>query len=104
MPSRTTGFSPYEVVFGRKFPSPLGLLFDDWVDKRSQPVKLTDWLDRFDKRVELVRDSLRDRLSAVQASNQLLEQQKRLRSFQTGDKVLLACLISLPRPERALMS
>ena len=24
MPSRTTGFSPYEVVFGRKFPSPLG--------------------------------------------------------------------------------
>ena len=89
MPSRTTGFSPYEVVFGRKFPSPLGLLFDDWVDKRSQPVKLTDWLDRFDKRVELVRDSLRDRLSAVQASNQLLEQQKRLRSFQTGDKVLL---------------
>ncbi len=33
MPARDTGYSPYEIVFGRQFPSPLSLLFDTWSEK-----------------------------------------------------------------------
>ena len=92
MPARNSGFSPFEIVFGRKFPSLLTLLFDNWSDQQSQPVKLSAWLDKFDRRVEAVRDSVRDQLSVVQAQNKCLEQQKKLRTFSPGDKVLLhAC-------------
>ena len=55
-------------------------------------MKLSAWLDKFDRRVEAVRDSVRDQLSVVQAQNKCLEQQKKLRTFSPGDKVLLrAC-------------
>ena len=37
MPARDTGYSPYEIVYGRKFPSPLSLLFDSWSDSTTPP-------------------------------------------------------------------
>ena len=69
MPARDTGFSPCEIVFGRKFPSPLSLLFESWSDTQSPPVKLCAWLEKFDRRVEVIRDSVRDKLSVVQQHN-----------------------------------
>ena len=65
MPARDTGYSPYEIVYGRKFPSPLSLLFDSWSDHTTPPVKLSDWLERFEKRVEAVRDSVREKLDML---------------------------------------
>ena len=89
MPARDTGFSPYEIVFGRKFPSPLSLLFESWSDSQAPPVKLCAWLEQFDKRVEVIRDSVRDKLSVVQQHNQELQSKKLLRTFCVGDQVLL---------------
>ena len=89
MPARDTGFSPYEIVFGRKFPSPLSLLFESWSDTQSPPVKLCSWLDTFDRRVEAIRDSVRDKLAVVQQHNQELQSKKLLRTFSIGDQVLL---------------
>ena len=92
MPARDTGFSPYEIVYGRKFPSPLSLLFDSWSDTQAPPVKLCAWLELFDKRVEVIRDSIRDKLTAVQQRNLELQSKKLLRTFEAGDSVLLrAC-------------
>ena len=89
MPARDTGFSPYEIVFGRKFPSPLSLLFESWSDTQSPPVKLCAWLEQFDRRVEVIRDSVRDKLSVVQQHNAELQSKKLLRTFNVGDQVLL---------------
>ena len=90
--ARDTGFSPYEIVYGRKFPSPLSLLFDSWSDTQAPPVKLCAWLELFDKRVEAIRDSVRDKLTAVQQRNSELQSTKLLRTFDVGDSVLLrAC-------------
>ena len=89
MPARDTGFSPYEIVYGRKFPSPLSLLFETLSDTQSPPVKLCSWLDTFDKRVEAIRDTVRDKVGAVQHHNQSLQDQKLLRTFNVGDQVLL---------------
>ena len=92
MPARDTGYSPYEIVYGRKFPSPLSLLFDSWSDSTTPPVKLCKWLECFEKRVEVVRDSVRDKLEAVQLHNQDIQKKKLLRTFSVGDQVLLrAC-------------
>ena len=89
MPARDTGCSPNEIIFGRKFPSPLSLLFDSWSDKQSSPVKLNVWLENFDRRVDVVRDSLRDKLSVVRDKNEELQKKKLLRTFEVGDQVLL---------------
>ena len=89
MPARDTGFSLYEIVFGRKFPSPLALLFESWSDSQAPPVKLCTWLEQFDRRVEVIRDSVRDKLSEVQQHNQELQSKKLLRTFSVGDQVLL---------------
>ena len=66
MPARDTGFSPYEIVFGS---SPLSLLFESWSDTQSPPMKLCAWLEKFDRSVEVIRDSVRDKLSVVQQHN-----------------------------------
>ena len=89
MPARDTGFSPYEIVFGRQFPSPLELLFDTWSERQSRPVKLHVWLETFDKWVESIRDSVRVKLEEVQRKNAELEQKKLIRVFKSGDQVLL---------------
>ena len=89
MPARDTGFSPYEIVYGRKFPSPLSLLFETLSDTQSPPVKLCSWLDTFDKWVEAIRDTVRDKVGAVQHHNQSLQDQKLLRTFNVRDQVLL---------------
>ena len=89
MPARDSGFSPHEIVFGRKFPSPLSILFDSWSDQQSSPVKLNVWLEDFDRRVEVVRDSLRDKLDLVRVKNEELQRKKLLRTFEVGDQVLL---------------
>ena len=90
MPVRDTGYSPYEIVFGRQFPSPLALMFDTWSEKQSKPVKLNVWLDKFDKRVESIRDSVREKLEEVKKKNSELERKKLLRVFEKGDQVLLS--------------
>ena len=82
MPARDSGFSQHEIVFGRKFPSPLSLLFDSWSDQQSSPVKLNVWLEDFDRRVEVVRDSLRDKLDLVWVKNEELQRKKLLRTFE----------------------
>ena len=82
MPARYTRYSPYEIVFGRQFPSPLALLFDTWSEKQSKPVKLNVWLDKFDKRVESIRDSVREKLEEVKKKNSELERKKLLRVFE----------------------
>ena len=74
---------------GRKFTSPLSLLFDSWSDQQSSPVKLNVWLEDFDRRVEVVRDSLRDKLDLVRVKNEEIQRKKLLRTFEVGDQVLL---------------
>ena len=95
MPARDTGYSPYEIVFGRQFPSPLSMLFDTWCEKQCKPVKLNVWFDNLDKRVESIRDSVRDKLEEVKRKNSELEKRKQLRVFQKGDQVLLRA-VGLP--------
>ena len=89
MPARDSVFSPHEIVFGRVFPSPLSLLFDFWSDQQSSPVKLNVWLEDFDRWVEVVCDSLRDKLDLVWVKNEELQRKKLLRTFEVRDQVLL---------------
>ena len=89
MPASDTGFSPYDIVYGRRFASLLSLLFDAWSDSQTAPVKLGVWLSDFERRVESVRDAVRDKLEEVKVKNLELQHKKLLRTFEVGDQVLL---------------
>ena len=80
---------------GRQFPSSLALLFDTWSEQQSKPVKLNVWLDKFDKRVESIRDSVRKKLDEVKKKNSELERKKLLRVLEKGDQLLLRA-VELP--------
>lgn len=60
MPAKNLGYSIYEIVFGKRFPSPLALLYDSWLDKQDVPVNLNAWLDQFDKNVKSVKELIQD--------------------------------------------
>ena len=59
MPNRDTGFTPFEIVYGRNLYNPLSLLYDSWVDPVNEPVNLVAWMEMFEKRVRVVSESLK---------------------------------------------
>lgn len=43
----STGFSPYEIAFGRQMMGPLDILYSGWVEDRYQMSDITLWVEPF---------------------------------------------------------
>lgn len=68
MPARETGFTLFKVVHGRNLHTPLELLYDSWLGGDNQSKSLLSWMEDFDKRVAIVHEPLREKLSALKDS------------------------------------
>ena len=88
MPHRDTGFSPFEIVYGRQLHTPLELLYDSWLESDSESVNVGQWMDRFDEKVTTVRDCLRGQLEELKDCERVRQETVKLRSFEVGDLVL----------------
>lgn len=54
MPHEDSGYTPFELVFGRCMQLPLSLLFHSLLEESESVVNLTEWMKEFEKRVEVV--------------------------------------------------
>ena len=54
-PNRDSGFSPYELIFGRNARTPLDLLYAGWRDEVLGRYNLTEWMTRLVDRLETMR-------------------------------------------------
>ena len=85
----STGFSPFELVFGHQVRGPLSLLSENWLDKETD-VSLLDYVSRFKERLYRACELARENLESSQRKMKTWYDRKaRARKFKPGDKVLV---------------
>ena len=90
VPQSSTGFSPFELVFGRPVRGPMDVLKETWeADKKSTESVVSYVLsvrEKLDKMAELVEENLKE---AQHTQKRWYDQHARERKFQAGDQVLV---------------
>uniref|UniRef100_A0A803KCS2 Gypsy retrotransposon integrase-like protein 1 n=1 Tax=Xenopus tropicalis TaxID=8364 RepID=A0A803KCS2_XENTR len=91
VPQESTGFSPFELLYGRRVRGPLDLLCEYWEGApQSQEVPIIPYVLKFRQRLEQMTSLAHDHLSAAQQRQKVWYDRKaRERRFMEGDKVLL---------------
>ena len=78
-PNRTTGFSPYELLYGYNVRKPLELVYEGWRGHVGVGLNVVDWISELEERLEALRE--------LAARNGLLESEKRKGYYNKGTKV-----------------
>ena len=89
-PNRDSGFSPFELVFGRIVRGPLELLRETWDSEEKKAMNVSQWVEELGQRLEVIRDTMREKM--VVAKEKLkrdYDRGARLRSFDVGEMVLM---------------
>ena len=91
VPQAATGFSPFELMFGRNVSGPLQLLHDSWVgDEESQEEGVVQYVVEMRRRLQLMTEHVDDNLAHAQdVQKEWFDQRARVREFQSGDRVLV---------------
>ena len=90
VPQESTGFSPFELLYGRKVRGPLDILKETWEAKATTPDSTVSYLmkvrDRLESMTELAQASDE---AAKRTQKRWYDRNARQRSFQFGDQVLV---------------
>ena len=90
-PQESTGFSPFEMSYGRTIRGPLTLIKEEWL--KNSPVNETrtvkQYMDKFKETLGKVREIAKQNLSSVQLDmKSLYDKKTKVRKFSKGDLVL----------------
>ena len=85
----STGFSPFELVFGHEVRGPLLLLSEQWQEEEPH-ISLLDYVSKFKERLHAACDLAKENLKSSQGKMKTWYDHKaRSREFKPGDKVLV---------------
>ena len=88
-PNRDTGFSPFQLVYGRQVRSPLDVLYEGWVEVEYSGFDVEKWTDWLGKRMEIWREVAREKGLKASAERKLYYDKHAVaRTLSPGDKVL----------------
>lgn len=95
VPCPTTGYSPFELLYGGTVRGPLAVVKEFWLGKTSSEENLVTHVIGIRKRMAGMRELVRKNVEKAQAKQKCLYDKKSSkRSFKVGDKVL----VLLPTP------
>ena len=91
VPNKSTGFSPFELLFGRRPRGPLDLIADHWTEKADQAEKsvfqyICDLKEFFKEAAVLVEENVE---TAARSNKKYKDRGARSRKFKVNDEVLL---------------
>ena len=87
-PSKSTGFSPPELVYGRKTLGPLDFLYYGWKEQRKELWNVSDWVEQWGDRLEVIREVVREmQLSIVDEQKRIYDKGKKRRDYQVNNLV-----------------
>ena len=92
VPQETTGFAPFELVYGSIPRGPLSLIRDTWLDQKLNNANQSpfEYVNDLKKKIEHTCELAKVRTEGqMQKSQKRMEKKSKLRKFQVGDKVLL---------------
>ncbi|KAL3999724.1 growth arrest and DNA-damage-inducible protein [Sarotherodon galilaeus] len=101
VPQVSTGFSPFELLYGRQVRGPLDLLKDCWEDPKAEGENIAAYVITMRERLEKMASLVQDNMKAAQKHQKTWYDQKaRDRVFLPGQKVLLL----LPTSDNKLLT
>ncbi|CAJ1064638.1 uncharacterized protein LOC120723181 [Xyrichtys novacula] len=101
VPQASTGFSPFELLYGRQVRGPLDLLRDYWEDPKASGESIVAYVVKMRERLEKMATLAKENMTMAQEKQKTWYDQKaRERVFQPGQKVLLL----LPSSESKLLA
>ncbi len=90
VPNRSTGFSPHELVFGRKMVGPLDVLYSGWVEREYDELDVCEWVSQLQEKLDLLHDlASAHELDVIEKRAESFDKNKAEREFQKDDEVLL---------------
>ena len=93
MPQASTGFSPFELVYGRNVRGPLDVLKESWEASTRSPESVVSYvmMERLQKLRDIVHENLQD---AQNTQKQWYDRNARRREFRPGNQVLILLIIT----------
>ena len=99
VPQESTGFSPFELMYGWKVRGPLDVMKEVWSGSVSGPQNVVSHVVKMRERLASMTDLVRENMEEAQRSQkQWYDKQASTRQFEPGDEVLLL----LPSSSNAL--
>ncbi|XP_048357553.1 uncharacterized protein LOC125435398 [Sphaerodactylus townsendi] len=91
VPQESTGFSPFELMFGRSVRGPLDLVKERWEEKIPKAKKsVVDYVLSFRERLKDMMSVVQENLAKAQATqSSWYDKTARSRTFELGDKVMV---------------
>ncbi|KAL2103054.1 hypothetical protein ACEWY4_002222 [Coilia grayii] len=102
VPQASTGYSPFELLFGRTVRGPLDVLREAWEgEQQSQPTNIVNYVLRMRDKLEQLTTLVHENMAKAQAQQKSwYDRSAHSRSFEPGQKVMLL----LPSAESSLLA
>ena len=90
VPQASTGFSPFELVFGRNVRGPLDVVKESWEEIPKSPESVVSYVVSTHNRLSEMSELVRSNMGKAQAQQKAwYDQNARERTFQVGEQVLV---------------
>ena len=90
VPQASTGFSPFELLYGREVRGPLDVLWESWEQPTSTDENIVAYVLKMRDRLAEMSESVHENLSrAQQTQKQWYDRTAHTRRFNPGDRVLV---------------
>jgi hypothetical protein len=101
VPCQSTGYSPFELLYGRTVRGPFSLITDAWIGKEALQKNAISYVLETRRRLSEMQNIVQENANKTQAKQkQIYDPRSSHRKFDIGDKVL----VLLPTPGRKLES
>lgn len=88
VPQASTGFSPFELVYGRRPRGLLDFVKEEWESEPSQHKSVLEYVSQMQERIRTVLPLVKEHLQKAQeAQRRVYNRAAKIRNFQVGDRV-----------------
>ena len=89
-PHSNTGYSPFEVIYGKNMRGPLEVIKDSWECTEKNEFNMCEWMEKLQERLEVVRECVRQKeVEAKERMKKEYDKRAKERVLNEGSLVLL---------------